>query len=91
MDFKTMEIRELTKEIRDNAIERTKPKDLEYLATSWYQEDLLYSGKGKSIFLILPTPGCSWEPTGETGYRSGWPQVRSRKRRRSTNVSCTTE
>lgn len=60
MDFKTMEIRELTKEIRDNAIERTKPKDLEYLATSWYQEDLLYSGKGKSIFLILPTPGCSW-------------------------------
>ena len=55
-----MEIRELTKEIRDNAIERTQPKDLEYLATSWYQEDLLYSGKGKTIFLILPTPGCSW-------------------------------
>ena len=23
-------------------------------------EDLLYSGKGKTIFLILPTPGCSW-------------------------------
>lgn len=55
-----MEIRELTKEIRDKAIERAKPKEIDRLATSWYQEDMLYSGKGKTIFLILPTPGCSW-------------------------------
>ena len=55
-----MEIRELTKEIRDRSIEYAKPKELDRLSTSWYQEDLLYSGKGKTIFLILPTPGCSW-------------------------------
>ena len=55
-----MEIRELTKEIRDKSIEYAKPKELDSLSTSWYQEDLLYSGKGKTIFLILPTPGCSW-------------------------------
>ena len=55
-----MEIRELTKEIRDKSIEYAKPKELDSLSASWYQEDLLYSGKGKTIFLILPTPGCSW-------------------------------
>ena len=55
-----MEIRELTKEIRDKSIEYAKPKELDNLSASWYQEDLLYSGKGKTIFLILPTPGCSW-------------------------------
>lgn len=55
-----MEIRELTKEIRDRSIEYAKPKELDRLAASWYQDDLLYSGVGKSIFLIVPTPGCSW-------------------------------
>ena len=55
-----MEIRELTKEIRDKSIEYAKPKELDSLSASWYQEDLLYSGKGRTIFLILPTPGCSW-------------------------------
>lgn len=55
-----MEIRELTKEIRDRSIENSKIKDIDRLSTSWYQDDLLYSGKGKTIFLILPTPGCSW-------------------------------
>ena len=55
-----MEIRELTKESRNNAIKYNKPKELEYLSTSWYQDDLLYSGKGKTLFLIIPTPGCSW-------------------------------
>src|SRR5699024_7702930 len=44
---------------------------------------------GCSCVVRVATPAGS--PTGETGYRSGWPQVRSRKRRRSTNVSCTTE
>jgi len=55
-----MEIRDLTKEIRDKSIKYAKPKELDRLSASWYQEDLLYSGKGKTIFLILPTPGCSW-------------------------------
>ena len=55
-----MEIRELTKEIRDRSIEYAKPNELDNLSASWYQEDLLYSGKGKTIFLIVPTPGCSW-------------------------------
>ena len=55
-----MEIRELTKEIRDKSIEYSKIRELDDLSASWYQEDLLYSGKGKTIFLILPTPGCSW-------------------------------
>ncbi len=55
-----MEIRDLSKEIRDRSIEYAKPKDLDRLSASWYQDDLLYSGVGKTIFLILPTPGCSW-------------------------------
>jgi hypothetical protein len=36
-----MEIRELTKEIRDKSIEYAKPKELDSLSASWYQEDLL--------------------------------------------------
>jgi len=55
-----MEIQEFTKEIRDNYLERMKKRPPEKLATSWYQEDLLYEGKGKSLFVIIPTPGCSW-------------------------------
>lgn len=61
-----MEIQQLTKEIRDNYLERMKIKPLEKLATSWYQEDLLYEGIGKSLFVIVPTPGCSWA-LGDTG------------------------
>lgn len=55
-----MIIQQLTKEIRDNATEKAKPKKPEQVATSWYNEDLLYSGVGKTIFLILATKGCSW-------------------------------
>ncbi|MBZ9570842.1 archaeosine biosynthesis radical SAM protein RaSEA [Methanobrevibacter sp. TMH8] len=55
-----MEIQKLTKEIRDNYLERMKVRPPEKLATSWYQEDLLYAGAGKSLFIIVPTPGCSW-------------------------------
>ncbi len=55
-----MEIQQLTKEIRDNATARAKPKVPEQVSTSWYNEDLLYSGPGKTIFLILATEGCSW-------------------------------
>ena len=55
-----MEIQKLTKEIRDSYLERMKTRPPEKLATSWYQEDLLYGGVGKSLFVIVPTPGCSW-------------------------------
>lgn len=55
-----MEIRELTKEIRDEYLKKLKTKPPEKLATSWYQEDLLYNGLGKSLFVIIPSPGCSW-------------------------------
>jgi len=55
-----MEIQKLTKEIRDSYLERMKIRPLEKLATSWYQKDLLYNGIGKSLFVIVPTPGCSW-------------------------------
>ena len=61
-----MEIQKLTKEIRDNSISKQKKRSPEKLATSWFQDDLLYSGPGKSIFVILPTPGCSWA-LGESG------------------------
>ena len=55
-----MEIQKLTKEIRDSYLERMKTKPVEKLATSWYQKDLLYKGVGKSLYVIVPTPGCSW-------------------------------
>lgn len=55
-----MEIQNLTKEIRDKYLERMKVRPPEKLVASWYQEDLLYAGAGKSLFIIIPTPGCSW-------------------------------
>lgn len=53
-------MRELALRTRKKAIKRIQRKSPEELATSWCQEDLLYSGKGKAIFMILPTRGCSW-------------------------------
>lgn len=61
-----MEIQNLTKEIRDRSLERMKKRKPEELSASWFQDDLLYSGKGKSIFIIIPTPGCSWA-LGDSG------------------------
>lgn len=55
-----MEIQELNKQIRKESTERIKAKVPEQVSTSWYNEDLLYSGKGKSLFIILATEGCSW-------------------------------
>ncbi|MDL2246843.1 archaeosine biosynthesis radical SAM protein RaSEA [Methanobrevibacter sp. OttesenSCG-928-K11] len=61
-----MEIENLTKEIRDYAFDKAKKKTPEQVATSWYNEDLKYSGVGKTLFMILPTPGCSWA-LGDSG------------------------
>ncbi|MGC9517793.1 MAG: archaeosine biosynthesis radical SAM protein RaSEA [Methanomicrobiales archaeon] len=61
-----MEIQKLMKELRENAIKKMEPKSPYELAPNWSQEDLLYSGIGKAIFIILPTEGCSWalSPSG---------------------------
>ena len=55
-----MEIQNLMKEIREDAINKMEKRSPEDLAASWSGEDLLYSGRGKAIFIVLPTPGCAW-------------------------------
>jgi len=54
-----MEIQDLMSDIRENAIERMDKKSPAELSASWSSEDLLYSGVGNAIFIILPTPGCA--------------------------------
>ncbi|MDR3223594.1 MAG: archaeosine biosynthesis radical SAM protein RaSEA [Methanobrevibacter sp.] len=61
-----MEIQELNKKIRTQSFEKMKKRSPKQLATSWYQDDLLYSGIGKNIFIIIPTIGCSWA-LGDSG------------------------
>ncbi len=55
-----MEIKTLTKSIRDKSFERKKDKTPEQMAASWYNDDLTYNGVNKTLFMILPTYGCSW-------------------------------
>ncbi len=62
-----MEIQELTHQIREKSIKKMDKKSPHQLAASWYNEDLLYSGKGNAIFIILPTPGCAWALSGSGG------------------------
>jgi len=59
-----MEIQNLMSEIRDNAIKRMDKKSPSELSASWSSEDLLYSGIGNAIFIILPTPGCAHALSG---------------------------
>lgn len=61
-----MEIENLTKEIRNRAFEKNKDKAPEQVAASWYNDDLTYDGVSKTLFMILPTPGCSWA-LGDSG------------------------
>lgn len=61
-----MEIERLTKDIRNRAFERKKDKSPKQVAASWYNDDLTYDGVHKTLFLILPTPGCSWA-LGDSG------------------------
>lgn len=62
-----MEIQNLMQEIRKDALDKMEKRSPEDLAASWSGEDLLYSGKGKAIFIVLPTPGCSWAVSGSGG------------------------
>ena len=43
---------------------KRSPKDL---AACWSGEDILYSGKGNAIFIVLPTQGCAWAVSGSGG------------------------
>ena len=61
-----MEIENLTKEIRQRAFERKEPKTPEQVGASWYNDDLTYDGVAKTLFMILPTPGCAWA-LGDSG------------------------
>ena len=61
-----MEIENLAKEIRQMAFERKEPKPPEQVGASWYNDDLTYNGVAKTLFIILPTPGCAWA-LGDSG------------------------
>ena len=67
MSGKIMGVQELTQEIRKNSIRYMDKKSPQESSASWFGEDLLYSGKGKAIFIILPTPGCAWALSGSGG------------------------
>lgn len=54
-----MEIQTLNKSIREKSLRKPENKTARELSASWSGEDLLYSGKGNAIFIILPTPGCA--------------------------------
>lgn len=54
-----MEIQDLTSEIRGNALRKMDKKTAAQLSATWSSQDLLYSGVGNAIFIILPTPGCA--------------------------------
>ncbi|AEG18900.1 archaeosine biosynthesis radical SAM protein RaSEA [Methanobacterium paludis] len=62
-----MEIQNLMHEIREDAIEKMEKKSPYDLAASWSGEDLLYSGVGNAIFIVLPTSGCAWALSGSGG------------------------
>jgi archaeosine synthase beta-subunit len=47
-----------------NRIEKRRPREL---AANWSSDDLLYSGPGRTIFMVLPTPGCAWALSGSGG------------------------
>jgi archaeosine synthase beta-subunit len=57
----------LMQDIRNKALKRIEKRSPQELATSWSNEDLLYSGPGRSIFIVLPTPGCAWALSGSGG------------------------
>jgi len=62
-----MEIKELNRELREKSLRRIDKKSPPELAASWSSEDLLYSGPGRTIFMVLPTSGCAWALSGSGG------------------------
>ena len=61
-----MEIENLCLSVRKRAFERKAPKTPEQVGASWYNDDLTYNGVSKTLFIILPTPGCAWA-LGDSG------------------------
>ena len=61
-----MEISNLCMNVRKRAFERKLPKTPEQVGASWYNDDLTYDGVSKTLFVILPTPGCAWA-LGDSG------------------------
>ncbi|MBI5458812.1 archaeosine biosynthesis radical SAM protein RaSEA [Methanobacterium sp.] len=57
----------LLPDIRKKALKRVKKRSPQESAASWSGDDLLYSGPGRSIFIVLPTPGCAWALAGSGG------------------------
>ncbi|HOI40996.1 MAG TPA: archaeosine biosynthesis radical SAM protein RaSEA [Methanobacterium sp.] len=57
----------LLPEIRRKALKRVDNRPPHELAASWSGDDLMYSGPGRSIFIVLPTPGCAWALAGSGG------------------------
>ena len=57
----------MLKDIRKKALKRVDKKPPSVLAASWSGDDLLYSGPGRAIFIVLPTPGCAWALAGSGG------------------------
>jgi archaeosine synthase beta-subunit len=57
----------LMQDIRKKALNRIEKRTPRELAASWSGEDLLYSGPGRTIFMVLPTPGCAWALSGSGG------------------------
>ena len=62
-----MEILNLMSDIRKNAIKRMDKQSPSDLAVTWSSEDLLYSGNGNAVFIIIPTPGCAHALSGSGG------------------------
>ncbi len=62
-----MEIQNLMQEIRENALDKMEKRSPKDLAACWSGEDILYSGKGNAIFIVLPTQGCAWAVSGSGG------------------------
>lgn len=62
-----MEIQSLMQKIRENALNNMEKRPANELSATWSGEDLLYSGKGNAIFIVLPTQGCAWAVSGSGG------------------------
>jgi archaeosine synthase beta-subunit len=62
-----MGIKQLNRELREKSLRRIDKKSPRELAASWSSDDLLYSGPGRTIFMVLPTPGCAWALSNSGG------------------------
>ncbi|MEN6329957.1 MAG: archaeosine biosynthesis radical SAM protein RaSEA [Methanobacteriaceae archaeon] len=62
-----MGIKQLNQKLREKSLRRIDKKSPRELAASWSSDDLLYSGPGRTIFMVLPTSGCAWALSNSGG------------------------